>query len=70
MLKTQEYVEELSVIDGVAIKIASYRVGDLYHCHIDNVDVGATIARAEGTTRVQAKNNALAVAKEHLQSGK
>ena len=35
--------------------IETYKLGDVYHCTIDNVDPGARFARAEGSTSEEAE---------------
>ena len=66
MLNAEDYQTDTKTISGVPVKIATYRIGDLYHCHIANADPGATIARAEAPTRNEAVNAALAKARERL----
>lgn len=49
------------------INIQSYRVGDTYHCSVDNVDPGAVIARAKGKTRQEAEEAAVKKARERVE---
>ena len=39
--------------------IETYKLGDVYHCTIANVDPGARFARADGATREEAEQRAL-----------
>jgi hypothetical protein len=66
MMKAEEYRVELKEIAGQQIRITTYRIGDLYHCHVANADPGATIARAEAATRNDAERAAVAKATERL----
>lgn len=65
-MKAEEHSTEKKTISGQPINITSYKIDGRYHCHIDNVDPGATIARSEGTTRDEAVNHGLAKAIERL----
>jgi hypothetical protein len=43
----------------VQLRITSYKLGSEYACMVDNVDPGATIARARSDTREGAEAEAL-----------
>ncbi len=62
----EEYVEQREAILDWEVGIVSYKLGERYYCKIDNVSPGAAIARGEGTTREQARAQALAQAKDRL----
>jgi hypothetical protein len=49
------------------MKITSYKIGDAYHCVVDNVDPGAIIARSDGSTRAEAEGKAVTRARERLE---
>jgi hypothetical protein len=42
--------------------VNSYKIGDRFYCHVENTDPGATIARAEGSTKDEAIRIALSKA--------
>jgi hypothetical protein len=65
-MKAEEYTERRDVIDGWPVNIATYRIGDKYHCTIDNVDPGARIARASGSTREEVEGAAREKAQRYL----
>ena len=46
--------------------IETYRLGDVYHCTICNVDPGARFARADGPTREDAEAKAIEKATRYL----
>ncbi len=48
------------------INIQSYKIGDTYHCSVDNVDPGAVVARAKGKTREEAEESAVKKARERV----
>ncbi len=50
------------------MNVTSYKIGDHYHCHIANIDPGATISRTDGMTREEAELTALAHALQRLKS--
>jgi uncharacterized protein YecE (DUF72 family) len=66
MLKSEDFRETRQELDGWAINIVSYRIGEKFYCTIDNVSPGARFARAEGLTREEAETTALEKAKRYL----
>ena len=66
MLKSEDFRETQQELDGWAINIVSYRVGEKFYCTIDNVSPGARFARAEGASREEAESTALEKAKRYL----
>ncbi len=65
-MKSEEFREERQELNGWAINVVSYRIGDRYYCTIDNVDPGARFARAEAATREEAEGAALEKAARYL----
>ena len=65
-VKAEDYTERPDEIDGWNVHLVTYRIGDRYYCTIDNVDPGARIARAEGTTREEVERVALEKARTYL----
>ena len=65
-MKAEEHRVDARQIAGHRVNITSYRIGDRYHCHVDNVDPGAVISRAEGSTQEEAIQAALAKAQQRL----
>ena len=61
-----EYQERKESVPPFMVRITSYRLGDVYHCTVDNVDPGAVIARAKASTREEAEAIALQSAKNRL----
>jgi hypothetical protein len=53
-------------IFGVKVSVTSYKIGESFYCHVQNVDPGATISRAEAGTREEAVDLALRKAKDRL----
>ena len=66
ILKPEEQQERRESFPPFEIRILSYRLEKTYHCTVDNVDPGAVIARAQGTTREAAESEAITKAKERL----
>lgn len=62
----RDYKSERREMAGVPVEVTSYKVGDRYYCHLTNVDPDATIARAEGASREEAEQLALAKAANRL----
>jgi hypothetical protein len=65
-VKSEEYSERVVDVDGWQCRLTSYRLGEVYHCHADNVSPGARLARATGATKEAAEKAALARATELL----
>lgn len=53
-------------IGDFEINIESYRIGDTYHCTVDNVQPGAVLARGQGKSREEAERIAVEKASEML----
>ena len=66
-MKPEDYSRREMEVAGWAICIESYRLGDVYHCTISNVDPGARFARADGSTKDEAERVALEKATRYLQ---
>jgi hypothetical protein len=45
---------ERRTLEGTPVTVTSYRIGDTHHCHVANLDPGATIARASAATAEEA----------------
>ncbi len=58
-MKVEAYQEHKVEVSGWPVNLASYRLGDVYHCKADNVSPGAALARATGATREDAEKKAL-----------
>ena len=59
----QERNEELA---GWPVHIVSYRLNDVWHCTVDNVDPGANVSRATGDSRESAESEAIDKATRRL----
>ena len=65
-MKAEEYSRRQQDLSGWSINIETYRLGDVYHCTISNVDPGARFARGDGSTREEAERRALEKAERYL----
>jgi len=61
-----EHSRRQDELAGWPVTIETYRLGDVYHCTISNVDPGARIARADGATREEAEQRAVEKATRYL----
>jgi len=66
MLKAENHTTTAQEIAGVKVKITTYKIGESFYCHIDNLDPGAVIARAEGATVKEAEELALQKVRQRL----
>ena len=57
---------EQSLVNKTQVKITSYQIGDRYYCQVANVDPGATIARAVGSSAEEAREIAIRKAESRL----
>jgi hypothetical protein len=65
-VRAEEYSERQLEIAGWPIRLTTYRLGETFHCKVDNVSPGAWVARASGSTREQAEQEAIAIAQRRL----
>lgn len=65
-MKPEEYARKQIELLGWPISIETYRLGDVYHCTVANVDPGARFARADGASREEAEKLALEKAERYL----
>jgi len=67
-LAATEHQQRSLEVEGWPIGITSYRLGEVWLCHIDNVSPGAIIARGRGDSREAAEQMALDLATRRLRS--
>jgi hypothetical protein len=65
-MKPEEYSRRQTEIGGWAVTIETYKLGDVYHCAVANVDPGARFARADGATKDDAEAKAIEKATRYL----
>jgi hypothetical protein len=65
-MRAEDYSRRQVELVGWPISIETYRLGDVYHCTIYNVDPGARFARAHGSTKAEAEQSALDKAERYL----
>jgi hypothetical protein len=65
-MKPEDHTRRQDELAGWAVTIETYKLGDVYHCTIANVDPGARIARADGSTRADAESRAIEKATRYL----
>lgn len=65
-MRAEEYISRFETVDSWEINIVSYKLGDRYICWVSNVEPGANLCKAEGTTREQAEERAVEKAKGML----
>ncbi len=63
-----DFREEHTTLETVPVSVMTYRIGDVWYCHVSNADPGATIARAKGATSDEARSKAVARAGRALQA--
>lgn len=66
-MKPEEHTRRQEELVGWAITIETYKLGDVYHCTIANVDPGARLARGDGATKDEAESRAIEKATRYLQ---
>ena len=65
-IRAEEYKEEWIELKGVSIFISTYRMEEIYHCHVASAEPGAVIARASAGGYEEAKQKALKKTMERL----
>lgn len=58
-MRAEGYRTRVLDVAGWPLRLTSYRVGDRFYCVADDVEPGAWIARADGTTREEAEARAV-----------
>ena len=66
MLPFEDYVIKNTIIAGIAVVLATYRVGDVYHCVVSNEQPEASVTRSTGPTPDAALINATVLAKRRF----
>jgi len=65
-MKAEQFEERKVEVGGWSVNLASYKLGETWHCRADNVSPGAGLARASGSTRAEAEDKALRRAEDLL----
>jgi ribosome-associated translation inhibitor RaiA len=65
-MKAENFTEDILELNGVEVRVTTYKIGEEYHCHVYSADPGAAIARAHATQRERAIEEALQKAKKRL----
>lgn len=65
-MKPEDHSRREIELVGWPISIETYKLGNLYHCTISNVDPGARFARADGSTKEEAEQAAIEKATRYL----
>jgi hypothetical protein len=65
-MKPQDYSRRQRELAGWQVMVETYKLGDLYHCSIANVDPGARFARGNGATKEEAESSAIEKATRYL----
>ena len=65
-MRAEDYSRRQIELAGWPISIETYKLGDVYHCTIYNMDPGARFARADGSTKAEAEQSALEKAERYL----
>lgn len=65
-MKPEDYSRRQQEIGGWQVTIETYKLGDVYHCTIANLDPGARFARADGATKEEAEKLAMDKAARYL----
>lgn len=66
MLKADDFNVNTREISGLTVNVTSYKIGNKYYCHIDNIDPGATIVRLDGESKDEVIQTALEKAMQRL----
>ena len=57
-MKAEEHATRIIESQAGKVRLKSYRLGNAYFCTADNLDPGAWLARAQGTSREEAEERA------------
>ena len=65
-MKPEDYSRRQEELAGWPVTIETYKLGEVYHCTIANVDPGARFARGNGVTKEEAESSAIEKATRYL----
>ncbi len=65
-MKPEGYSERTLEVEGWPVRLATYKLGEVYRTKADNVSPGACLARTAASTREEAEKAAIAKAGELL----
>ena len=65
-MKPEDYSRRQQELTGWPVTVETYKLGEVYHCTIANVDPGARFARADGASREEAERLAIEKATRYL----
>ena len=65
-MKPTDYSERMLDVGGWTVRLTSYALGGKYYCKADNVDPGACLTRAEGSSKAEAEHTARVQAEKYL----
>jgi hypothetical protein len=65
-VQPEDYSRRQQELAGWAVSIETYKLDNVYHCTIYNVDPGARFARADGATKHEAEALAIEKATKYL----
>jgi len=65
-MRATDFESRDDVLQGWPIRVTTYAIAGVYHCHVDNVSPGAVFARASDVDRETAEKAALSRAAERL----
>ena len=65
-MKPEDYSRRQQELAGWQVTIETYKLGEVYHCTISNLDPGARFARADGQTKEEAESLAIEKATRYL----
>ncbi len=65
-MRVENFAERKIEIEGWPVNLATYQIGETFHCRADNVSPGAGLARTTGVTREEAEQKAIERAKDLL----
>ena len=65
-MRPEEHSRRQQELAGWPVIVETYKLGDVYHCTITNVDPGARFARADGATKDEAETLAIEKATRYL----
>ena len=65
-MNTEDHSTRREKLAGWDVNIVTYRIGEAFYCHVDNVSPGATVARGQGKTAEEAEKSAIGKATDRL----
>lgn len=65
-LRPEQRTERRLTLEGIPVRLTTFKLGQVYLSALDNVDPGATLVRIEASTKKEAEDRAIEEARREI----